>query len=209
MVIFLNKKETGQAMVEFALVFPVFLLLLFAVIDFGWLGYQQLLFESTFQMTAWDFKMILQNSSGGSLSDIDILERDIKTEYVVSSPGEVVNVSGVGTFGLGEGIRQHMLQSAPGLLDDSCLYLTDASAKFWIEEEPETYNAGGTFIRTDVLQVKAEIDAELRYEVEPLTPLTKAFFPAGKKVFSKSLVRERLERVTIKRSVTVPGDGSG
>jgi uncharacterized protein (UPF0333 family) len=36
------KKESGQAMVEFALVFPILLLLVAAIIDFGWLYYNQL-----------------------------------------------------------------------------------------------------------------------------------------------------------------------
>lgn len=37
-----EKREEGQAMVEFALVLPVFLLILCGIIDFGWLFYNQL-----------------------------------------------------------------------------------------------------------------------------------------------------------------------
>lgn len=37
-----GKSEEGQAMVEFALVLPVFLLILCGIIDFGWLFYNQL-----------------------------------------------------------------------------------------------------------------------------------------------------------------------
>ena len=36
------KREDGQAMVEFALILPVFLLILCGIIDFGWLFYNQL-----------------------------------------------------------------------------------------------------------------------------------------------------------------------
>lgn len=36
------KKENGQAMVEFALVLPIFLLILCGIIDFGWLFFNQL-----------------------------------------------------------------------------------------------------------------------------------------------------------------------
>jgi len=36
------KKENGQAMVEFALVLPILLLLVAGIIDFGWLYYNQL-----------------------------------------------------------------------------------------------------------------------------------------------------------------------
>ena len=37
-----SRKEDGQAMVEFALVLPIFLLILCGIIDFGWLFYNQL-----------------------------------------------------------------------------------------------------------------------------------------------------------------------
>ncbi len=36
------RREDGQAMVEFALILPVFLLILCGIIDFGWLFYNQL-----------------------------------------------------------------------------------------------------------------------------------------------------------------------
>jgi len=38
----LRRNEDGQAMVEFALVLPIFLLILCGIIDFGWLFYNQL-----------------------------------------------------------------------------------------------------------------------------------------------------------------------
>ena len=37
-----RRKEDGQAMLEFALVLPIFLLILCGIIDFGWLFYNQL-----------------------------------------------------------------------------------------------------------------------------------------------------------------------
>ena len=36
------KREDGQSMVEFALILPIFLLILCGIIDFGWLFYNQL-----------------------------------------------------------------------------------------------------------------------------------------------------------------------
>ena len=38
----IKKREEGQAMVEFALVLPVLLILLCGIIDFGWLYYNQI-----------------------------------------------------------------------------------------------------------------------------------------------------------------------
>ena len=39
---FLHRREHGQALVEFALVLPILLLLLCGIIDFGWLYYNQI-----------------------------------------------------------------------------------------------------------------------------------------------------------------------
>lgn len=36
------RREDGQAMVEFALILPIFLIILCGIIDFGWLFYNQL-----------------------------------------------------------------------------------------------------------------------------------------------------------------------
>lgn len=41
-----NNNESGQAMVEFALVLPVLLLILCAIVDFGWIFGNQLLADS-------------------------------------------------------------------------------------------------------------------------------------------------------------------
>lgn len=38
----LRRGESGQAMLEFALILPIFLLILCGIIDFGWLFYNQL-----------------------------------------------------------------------------------------------------------------------------------------------------------------------
>lgn len=40
------KKENGQALVEFAIVLPLLLLLICGIIDFGWLFYNQLSLEN-------------------------------------------------------------------------------------------------------------------------------------------------------------------
>lgn len=42
----LKKRESGQAMVEFALVLPILLLLLCGIVDFGWIFYNQLAVNS-------------------------------------------------------------------------------------------------------------------------------------------------------------------
>ncbi|MBR7073029.1 MAG: pilus assembly protein [Eubacterium sp.] len=41
-----GRKESGQAIVEFALVLPLFLLLVMGILDFGWLFYNYISFEN-------------------------------------------------------------------------------------------------------------------------------------------------------------------
>lgn len=42
-----KKKESGQAVVEFAIVLPLFLLLVMGIIDFGWFFYNYTVFENS------------------------------------------------------------------------------------------------------------------------------------------------------------------
>ncbi|MGN1420158.1 MAG: TadE/TadG family type IV pilus assembly protein [Eubacterium sp.] len=42
-----NKKENGQAMLEFVLVLPVFLLILFMIMDYGWLFFNYISVENS------------------------------------------------------------------------------------------------------------------------------------------------------------------
>lgn len=188
-----KNREMGQALVEWALVFPVFLLLVCGIIDFCWIGYQQLMFESSFQMTAWDFTLNL------SLTDKDILGNPQLPSYGTYSPGNVV-----GTYALGEGIKQHMLQGATGFLKEDKLNVSDASAQFRIESKRESYMAGTTPIVLENYELLVDLEGELEYRVELLTPISRIFIPSGEVVLKKKLVRERIERVVVKRRVAVP-----
>lgn len=47
--------ETGQALVEFALVLPLLLLLILCAIEFGWLGYQRINFEYACTHANWGY----------------------------------------------------------------------------------------------------------------------------------------------------------
>lgn len=203
-----SKRENGQAMVEWALVFPIFLLLVCVVIDFSWLGYQQLLFEGAYQVAAWDFSLKTINpSTGYVLSDADIINGIIPYDYTALSPGDVIKVGGT-TYPLGEGLRLYLLENAPGLLKSSWLSVADAGAHFEIKDVREVYPAGtDKSITLDTYQLKVYLEADLEYKVKLLTPVTKVFFPSGEKVLQKKMIRERIEKVTVKRQAVVPGGG--
>lgn len=50
-----KRRTSGQALVEFALVFPLFIAILFAIIDFGWMAYQKAAFDYSRIHTSWDY----------------------------------------------------------------------------------------------------------------------------------------------------------
>lgn len=198
-----RNREMGQAMVEWALVFPVFLLLICAIMDFSWIGYQRLMFESSFQMTAWDFSLNLLTSGGNKLEDRDVLRGDTPPEYNTSVPDNVVKVNGR-DYALGEGIKRHMLESAGGFLKEGELTVTSARAVFGIKSIEDPYRAGSETLYINSYQLRVDLEGDLEYRVKLLTPVSRAFIPSGEVVFTKKLVRERTERVVVERRVAVP-----
>ena len=76
----------GQAILQFAMVLPLFFLVLFAVIDYGWLMFAQMNIQQAVQDGAVtlhrDFKT---DTSGKSIGRIESIEQTIQNE--VSIPG--------------------------------------------------------------------------------------------------------------------------
>ena len=201
-----ESSEVGQAMVEWAFVFPVFLLLVFGIIDFSWLGYQRLMFESSFQMTAWDFTLFLKDPriGVGRLSDRDIILYEIKPDDYNESSPDVVIVNG-SYYALGEGIKKHMLESSVGFLEADKLTVTSATAVFGINQLEDYYNiTGSEYVMVESSQLQVSLAADLEYRIKFLTPVGRIFDPSGEVILEKKLVRERTERVVIKRRVEVP-----
>lgn len=50
------RKENGQSLVEFALVVPLFLMVVFFIMEFGWTAYQRHAFNSGFTYVSQNFK---------------------------------------------------------------------------------------------------------------------------------------------------------
>lgn len=191
-------RESGQATVEWALVLPVFLLLVFGIIDFSWIGYQRLMFESSFQMTAWDFALKIP------LTDQNVLDQITPPSYNISSPG-VVNV-GNNHYALGEGIKMHMLQYSSGLLKKDKLTVTKADAVFEIKQIKDYYRIAGKSICVENYELQVNLKGDLEYRVELLTPVGRTLFRSNEIVLKKNLVRKRTERVVVKRRVVIPSE---
>lgn len=75
-----DKKEDGQAMVEFALILPVFLLILCGIIDFGWLFYNQLSLNNACREGA-RYAVVNTAEDGDTLSIINHIENTTTTVF--------------------------------------------------------------------------------------------------------------------------------
>lgn len=49
-----SRCESGQSLVEFALVLPMFLAIIFGIIDAGWMGYQAAVFNYSYANASWE-----------------------------------------------------------------------------------------------------------------------------------------------------------
>lgn len=65
-----KRDEKGQAMVEFALVLPLLLLILCGILDFGWLFYNQLMLNNADREAT---RVIVVNSSASDPTSLAIL----------------------------------------------------------------------------------------------------------------------------------------
>ena len=75
-----HKNEDGQAMVEFALVLPIFLLILCGVIDFGWLFYNQLALNNICREGA---RYAVVNTESGEADIMKHIDNYIESTYAI------------------------------------------------------------------------------------------------------------------------------
>lgn len=51
----IKRRESGQTLVEFVFVFPLFIVILFMIIEFGWMAYQKAAFDYSRLHASWDY----------------------------------------------------------------------------------------------------------------------------------------------------------
>lgn len=76
----LNKK--GQALVEFILILPIFLMILFVIVDFGMIFSS----KSSLENTSNDIVLMIQN--GDNINDIKSLYGDFVVDIKISDDGD-------------------------------------------------------------------------------------------------------------------------
>jgi len=74
-----KRRTSGQALVEFALVFPLFIAILFAIIDFGWMAYQKAAFDYSRIHTSWDYAGLDVNNPSSTTFDWGYKETGSRT----------------------------------------------------------------------------------------------------------------------------------
>ncbi|MGN0383442.1 MAG: TadE/TadG family type IV pilus assembly protein [Eubacterium sp.] len=92
------KKEEGQAMVEFAMVLPIFLLVLCGIIDFGWLFFNQLSLNNACREAARvsvveeesNREDVARNKIIDYMASMGYDEEDIDVDVTTTSEGNVV-----------------------------------------------------------------------------------------------------------------------
>ena len=167
-------KESGQALIEFALVFPLFLLILFAIIDFGWIGYQKASFEYGYMQASWYV-------SADDLNDYDTLENTpSKKTYIGSVVADV--------------LREDLEDSSIGIIPTN---LSVRNARATLYNEKGSFSVPGPSGKADNeaegITRYMDVSASIVYEVQSLTFLGKTLF-GDNFSFKKDLDRTRVVR---------------
>lgn len=164
----LKNSEKGQAMIEYAIILPIFLLVLFAVIDVGWITYQKAMFTYTCRQTGWDMR----------------LKED--DEWVLHSGVPISRDGGYANMLLTEQFRKVNGEKDATYINLENITVTNGSVVIYPGKKdyktktpdylPKTTSAGnGTLYNTTTVEVKGKIE----YRVRPLTPFFKVFAKDG------------------------------
>jgi hypothetical protein len=149
--------ETGQAAVEFALAFIVFIPILFGIIDLGWITFQKTAFEYGYMHSSREVKAKDIGDNGS-----------LETESRVKITGEAVRAP----------LRTLIEQYSSMIIADN-LYIGDATAEFYTVIDKEKYTVpsidGG--VEAGISGTRyMELDVLVTYRIYPLTPIGKAIF---------------------------------
>lgn len=153
------KNEKAQGSFEFALVAPVFLLIFFSIIEFGWTAYQKTVFLQGFGHASYDI-------TGERLRDHNSLK-----------DADISNITTY-TVGVDELIKDSIEQSCFwGFIREN---LTVTNAKAVLENE-ESNTVVPSFELGETANVKtitryAHINADITYNIYPITGLGNLFF---------------------------------
>ena len=152
------RSERGQGLVEFALVLPIFLAIVFFIIDAGWVTSQKTAFDQGYMYSSWEI-------SAGQIGDSDPLE---------TSPSRAAYTGARVSDALMETMRGSNLW---GVLPEN-VSISNAEAVFYNEEE--AYKVPGRTAGDAVPALNRtrymNLSADIRYDIYPLTVFGQLIF---------------------------------
>lgn len=156
--------EKGQAMLEYAIVFPLFLFILLFIIDCAWIGFQQLTFDYVYREASWGFEL----NSGYVNSQYPMVDR-YSSDY----------------------IKDRILEQAP-ILKSKNLKVINAYNEYWTETENVILpNAFGSTYSKVARRRYVRVNADIIYKLDTLTFVGDLFFGSNKTI-SKYICKTRL-----------------
>lgn len=153
-----KRRTSGQALVEFALVFPLFIMILFAIIDFGWMAYQKAAFDYSRIHTSWDYAGL----------DVGNPSSTTYLSYTETGPTK----SQTYTTGVQDAVKTS-IEKAPSIGFDTN-ELTVENAKVTISNVPsESTVPDRNLDATKATKVtrQARLEATVKYNVKPIIGL--------------------------------------
>lgn len=151
------KDERGQAMVEFALVFPIFLVIVLFIVDASWVAMQRTAFDHGCMMSTW------------TITPGEIGYNDYAQEFET-------------TANVGDALRVNIQKSNIwGLLPDN-ISISNARARCYSQKGSFNVPIGqGNSSDSDVLEASSEnwymdLSATIHYDIYPLTFVGSWFF---------------------------------
>lgn len=155
------KGERGQGLVEFALVFPIFLAIVLFIVDVGWITAQRTAFDHGCIYSTWSI-------SADEIGDSDPLE-DIssETKYI---------------DGVNEALLANIKTSNIWGLISNNIHVSNATARCYNREE--SFHVPGRVVsdtEAGVLEASTmtrymDLSANIRYDIYPITFIGKLFF---------------------------------
>ena len=166
------RNEQAQAMVEFALVLPIFLGIVLFILDAGWIAVQRTAFENGFMHATWTVSAEQIGDTGSHFEDEE------ETVY---------------TIGVGDALKANIKEgNIWGLFSDN-LSVSEASATCYNEAKQDLYvpSTDGKELNATSITRYMRLKAKISYDIYPLTFVGGTlFFPKGEGLQKITLVKE-------------------
>ena len=152
------KCEKGQALVEFAIVIPVFMFFLLIIIEFSWISYQRGLFSYGYNHAAWDI-------TADKLSDMDPLKASGSAKTYTGSTVEKLIIDTISDSALW-GVDTGNIKAS-----NAVAYMYNKESSFDVPGRK-----AGEVNQASAVTRYMELSADLSYDIRPMTGFGQSLF---------------------------------